>query len=384
MNDDPRWEGSPPFDPEPQVYILAGGHGCEDIGYDLSERQKVPDGYKLITASQCGALTLFDERAIATLRQFQPPREFADSPYRKERFLKMDKWEMKAMSTILDTPLRIYQPGDLMPSLHFQPFADYEGQVGISGVLKYPISNEVDIRKQVPFSDSEDILDEIYSGSVYPTVGAARKIFNNVGKSYDLMKKELKIDVLSIMKRLGPGTYFFIVCRAPNECFPLQSEVLSRLKTDPVKFTKYLKNIPAHAFNLANEIGPETNANRGVLTRIMLTRALSNAQQERNNNTGEGLGAGAGAGAGARGKSKRPDPFARAPVTMEEAEGGAGAGAGAGAPKKVIRRDPFSRDPEEGGEANGKSSAVGGKRTRNAKCRTKRGRRLTRKKNNRK
>ena len=304
-----RWIGTPPYNPDPQIYLLAGAHGCEDIGFD--DRATLPPGYKLIVYNKSGCLTFVDETYIQLVRLLIKRKPELDA-VAKDNFLHIED-TFEDLKTMLDAPMSLYLPGDKYPNLHYSPFLGLkENTMALaSGVRKFPIDKTTIFQgkqalKSFPLSGSEDELTEIYKESLYPTAETAQRIFLENDKNYSHFTTALKISVKEVMERLGPGVYIYLACRSPSCEFPISNIVEKRHKENSEKFGVVAKNVPGRYEEILTLLGSKNDpVNRAVVQKILLTRQKSEEQQAKRGtrNTGKAT-AGSGTSGGRR-KTRR-------------------------------------------------------------------------------
>jgi hypothetical protein len=273
-----------PRSTDPEIYLLAGGHGCEDIGYDT--RETMPEGYKLIAFNQCGSITLGNKifnRLVGLLTKKATPEL---ETLAKDNFLNIEE-TFDDLKTFLGVPMSLYLPGDKYPNLYYYALADHDGYINPSGVRKYPINADVvferpGVLKRFPMTGSSAEFDAIYKDSVYPTVDVARRMFDRHGGDYKAIEAALRISVKDLMARQGPGLYIFMGCRTPSCEFPIAGATEAAYKLEYKKYEPYIVNIPGRYNELLGMLGLKNSPEeREVVKRVMLTRQLSQEQQEK-------------------------------------------------------------------------------------------------------
>jgi hypothetical protein len=275
-----KWIGAPEFSKTPKVYFLAGGHGCEEIGFNV--RNTMKPGYTLITLNQSGCLLFFDKKIkrFLTIMETNPAKE-KDT---LEMLLNIES-TFDDMKSAIDMPLSIYKEGMKYPNLFYEPLFDVKGSSAAqaSGIYTFPLTKGHFIKDggfvEYKLTGSASDFDSIYEGSIYPTVDAAKHIFNKlVGRDVERYKKALRLSITEIMDHFGPGTYFFLSCRVPSCSFEASNLTEKAYKLNVKKYEPYISNVPAHYETLSKMLGFK-NANKPLVEKIRLTRQHSEEQQ---------------------------------------------------------------------------------------------------------
>jgi len=182
------------------VYFIFG-HGVENpIEYE--EREVLPKGYTLITQTQCGDITNLDSlhKLIDGSRKVEP--NLLANP--TKQFLK----------SLTGLDYFIYREGDKIPPVKFTPFTalpDYD-VITISGVHKLPIQpDDVPANKiWIPLDKLAEQSDKVFTKStVFPKPERIKEFLQEIPyKQYPLL------NLFNVMKAIGPGTYYFPICRS--------------------------------------------------------------------------------------------------------------------------------------------------------------------------
>ncbi len=346
MAADPRWVGMAAPSARPDVYLIEGGHGAEEI--DWVGRQVLPAGYRLIVLGKSGSMLFHNENRFKLLDQFKNPlvkRMIENNPLNAKKFIE-NKYKI---------PVRIYEVGDRIPTLTYIPLANAGAFLQHSGIVSLPIRADRDIRETYPLDGNSDTLLQIYRDSLYPIDTTARNFFAANGNDYRLLEETFSVNVFDIMTRIGPGTYIYLVCRSSTLHFPAEEAFVTHTIHHglPFGFTEEMAmNFPEHMRRASASTGVAlTPRNLHLEGRIGRVRTLSNVQQidrivmlrtlENRARAGVGAGAdpagGAGAGAGA-------DPAGGAGAGAgAHPAGGAGGVGGSRRRRRATRRDPSRR-----------------------------------------
>lgn len=246
------------------VYMFLG-HGSENVCFQ--ERDILPEGYTLITFSKCGKVAYSDD----VIELVQILNELGKIKGNQLKLAKGDMGLLKQIKTLRKAhdQFRIYKAGDKIPNLLFYPISnqynDEQEYLNKSGVYKINIErfnpntfikSTSDDYNEVRWNfktgkEAHKVYKPAFKGSSYPTEKSIVYAAKNNIKSSDLIQTLYTESALEIMKRLGPGTYFFIACRASVCSF----------ETD---------------FNSSFS----TPAKNNLRKNIKLTRRLSNRQQK--------------------------------------------------------------------------------------------------------
>jgi hypothetical protein len=200
----------------PNIYFF-GGHGRDDEAAfcDPPEshpgcRRLVPRGTVLVTVNETGD-RLDGNYFLRMLKFFQKPGH--------EQYLAFpQKYARQLAAQFLVQHLNVYPPGSQMPDLTFNPF----DEMTVSGVLKYPIRPDPpawditavtidDVREDTGDLITPDFIHAYFQDSLYPT---PESLIPYIGRKFDLKKS--KRHVYDLMKQLGPGVYYFGICRVSN------------------------------------------------------------------------------------------------------------------------------------------------------------------------
>lgn len=184
--------------PEIPVYF-AFGHGGE-VPTEYEERDVLPKGYTLLTQAQCGDITnLYSVQKLIDASRTADPTLLANPT---KQFLK----------SLTGLDYFIYREGDKIPPVKFTPFTalpDYD-VITISGVHKLPIQPEIEAGKMlIPLKKLAEQSDKVFTKStVFPKPEKIKEYLQTTSYTeYPLL------EFSKIMKLLGPGTYYFPICR---------------------------------------------------------------------------------------------------------------------------------------------------------------------------
>ena len=279
----------------PGVFLLAGGHGAEDFDH----HDIVPPGRTLVTMAKCGAMLVNAEIFRKLAGVFTS--EHADAV--KALLLDVDR-RAAGIEDFLGFPrgtLRIYRAGERCPRLFYMPvsiqrlpgIAVYEK----SGTYALPTAREAlfasagagagaaeddVIRFVLPETDpvDDDLLDIVYSGSIYPTVEGAQALFAAAGNDIHRFESLMVTPVSQIMDRLGEGVYLFTVCRSGLKTLNVEEFVLREYNKDPATFRPYLLDVPGRLAEIIERFGPPMAANTaGRIEAIMERRKRSSSER---------------------------------------------------------------------------------------------------------
>ncbi len=234
--------------------FLTLGHGDDADDINFNSRTKLPEGYTLITLAQCGVVTTADS--------VYPIMDAFTNPKMKD-ILQNPIANRAAISDLIGgMDINIYRPGDSIPDLGLHLFLEWirkdkaaaggagEGaaaggagaaasarekdrhsanlHVQRSGVYKFPVTNfnmpgtnkkEIETHSSWFMQSPVNLLikEEIknmYVESLYPTVSEINTILTESGANFKTVKKETYHKLSSVFEKLGPGIYYFVVCRS--------------------------------------------------------------------------------------------------------------------------------------------------------------------------
>ncbi len=236
------------------IYIILG-HGIETL-VDFEERDTLPDGdFTLVTLAEAGTVTNIDQVAkILHVFNDEGSKEMLGDPLKHKKEIKR----------AIENKIHIYKnvEGKQMkiPKLKVSPLAywtiiNYKHKNGVratkavlSGVHRFPLHAEhipddklieqsmdpslnkeqlaeIDrfyiehLKLSNPFLKyykdilTDDNLDEIYKDSVYPK---AEDVKNIKVKTPTCLAYKFEISLSDLMKRVGPGIYYYVICRAED------------------------------------------------------------------------------------------------------------------------------------------------------------------------
>lgn len=255
-----KWLGVK-YSPKKSVYLFLG-HGSENVCFQ--EREILPEGYTLVTFSKCGKVAYGDD-VIELINIFG---EIGKIPGTQTKLAEGDADLLKHIKTMrkANNEFRVYKTGDRFPNLLFHPISNQSSNelspeyFNKSGVYKINVGrfNPNKFIKQDNDGEYEEVrwnfendtenhivFKHAFKGSSYPTeksmVLTAKKNMNFISRTQELYTES----VYEIMKRLGPGTYFFPSCRSTVCSFSLKTNnnisVKNNIKKN-IKLTRRLSN----------------------------------------------------------------------------------------------------------------------------------------------
>ncbi len=281
-----RWKGVAPSSTQ-QVYMLAAGHGGETLG---ERNYKIPPGTTLVTMTRCGVPSYNNEIYEKLIDMFIPAEDEDEETTngRKEILLDITSnlFEIEEALELPHGTFRVFTEGKPCPNLSYQPVAFVESdtfqEMYKSGVYSYPLpatgffdsaGERVVYESSKGVKVDDDLLSTIYKDSIYPTQTTAKRVF--AATDYNLFRAAsvLSAHIYEIMTHLGPGVYFYFVCRTPSKRdFP----AYSALEKMGNKY-KYIINDPTLA-DTQTEI-PLLPKNVEAIGRMKLLRAESQELQ---------------------------------------------------------------------------------------------------------
>jgi hypothetical protein len=203
------------------IYII-NGHGSEDIK-DFSKRETLPDDKVLVVFPICGKANYLNIICM-----------FMDI-FNDPKYIKWMMDPLKYQSKIEDKlgyPIRIFLPGDKVPSMSTNLFFDFEYPaktvIAKSGVFE--VTNVPSINRN-KFEGTTDMKYSLghrscfqYSGLIDDATRYTKQIHNEVfsGNKYDKAEvvegfnklRHRNFKVMDILKAVGPGIYFYTGCRS--------------------------------------------------------------------------------------------------------------------------------------------------------------------------
>lgn len=298
-----RWIGAP--EPataaDPDVFLLAGGHGAEDF----DDHDIVPPGRTLVTMSKCGSMIFNAE----TFQKLAGVFTSEAAELAKRLLLKIDT-RAAGVEDFLGFPrgtLRIYREGERCPRLFFMP-VDIQRAPGVtvygkSGVYAMPTEREylfegnTDNMQRAALPDTTPITDDLvaamYAGSVYPTVAGAHALFHAVGNNARKVEVLAMTPMREIMENLGAGVYFYAVCRSGAKQLNVEEYVLAEYEKDPAMFREFVLDVPGRFAEIVRRFNPALAANtEGRIAAIMERRARSSSERLRREATRKQRGGG--------------------------------------------------------------------------------------------
>lgn len=213
------------------------GHGAEDIGTTFEERRLLPDGYTLVTLSECGVVT-FIETVSRFLAAFgdntQPTQKMLSDPTHPAN--------RRAIEELLGQKIHIYRSGTKYPSLTIRALVDWkledEGGLSLmkSGLYSYPLDKDLftepyahphimptkseqaafGMRSLVPERFSEPIK-QLYTGAIFPTSQMVKDAWVEAKLDYANFGEAMMFPLEAMFEAGGPGVYYYIICRSPKK-----------------------------------------------------------------------------------------------------------------------------------------------------------------------
>jgi hypothetical protein len=295
-----RWANAPAptSAADPDIFLLAGGHGGEEVGaHDI-----VPSGRTLVVMAKCGSM-LVNADIFQKLAGVFTSSNSEEAEIRVKRLLLDVSKKAAGIEDFLDLPrgtLRIYSAGERCPRLAFMPVGIQRipGIVAYSnsGVYKFPTEREHlfsdgDTMGSVVLSEAEpvddELLDIMYTGSVYPTPAAAKSLFHAVDSNMSRFESLMVTPVHEIMDNLGAGVYFYAVCRSSMEPLNVEQFVLREYNRDPATFRPFVLDVPGRFAEIVERFNPPLAANTaGRIGAIMERRARSSSERLRRTQRG--------------------------------------------------------------------------------------------------
>lgn len=247
------------------IYLILG-HGTEVVK-NFNTREQLPEGYTLVTYSQAGNASYRTE-VCKTIGLFEDASN--------EALLKGVADNKEALEEALDHPINVYTAGQRIPNLIITPVTswDFDGleftKFQRCGVYSFPMHpnpvfeqpfqpdlTEKQIQRlQINPFIKEDMSEcagqvayfpyknaraervaEFFKDSLYPTEDSVRGMKNAIMFA---LKKGTKISLTDLMKKLGPGIYYYVICRACDTYYGLFG---NQIDTFFIYTTKIQKNL---------------------------------------------------------------------------------------------------------------------------------------------
>jgi hypothetical protein len=236
----------------PAAFLIMG-HGMEKL-IDFKERPTLPSGYTLVTFAQCGAVTDYDV-VIPFITKF------VDDSVKEG--LQTAAHETLRSNNIFGktTPYHIYREGDRIPDLEAQLFVNMEEEGTPFGFMKsgvyrlgdtelsdwvinpthlsptLPYKQEqwmldipVTSAKKIKKTDAITMIPPTFAKSLYPTKEVAETTIRSM--TGDMIAKDAlighpswRISLQDILKRFGPGVYYWPVCRGIQDTYHLSDYI---------------------------------------------------------------------------------------------------------------------------------------------------------------
>ncbi len=248
------------------------GHGHEDIQTNFEARPTLPEGYTLVTLSECGVVTVMDTVA-RFLEAFKEPTNapiFSDpaNPIHKK----------KIQEILGGQKIHVYKSGNKYPNLTIQALVDWvdmdKDRIRLmkSGLYSFPIDKGLFIapyNKGYPqltnmeFEDTRVISPDfrepiaaLYEGSIFPTSQVVAPLLEQPKINLRKVEKAVTFPLEKFFEAGGPGVYFYIICRSPAELDFRNFLIQSANKNLSERFEKAQNIIP-----LIPELLPKAKAN---------------------------------------------------------------------------------------------------------------------------
>jgi hypothetical protein len=228
------------------IYLILG-HGTEVV-YNFNTRQQLPEGYTLVTYSQAGNAS-YRKEVCKTIGLFEDASN--------EELLRQVAGNKTSLEDVLDHSINVYTPGQRIPNLTITPVTSWDfdyiefTKFQRCGVYTFPMRpNPVfeqpfqpDLtEKQIQRLQTKTIIKEdmsecagqvayfpymngkaervapFFKDSVYPTEDFVREKKN---ATLSNLKHNTKITLTDLMKKLGPGIYYYVICRACDTFYGL-------------------------------------------------------------------------------------------------------------------------------------------------------------------
>jgi hypothetical protein len=270
----------------PQIFVLGGGHGCEDIEFD--SREVLPDRYKLIVISKCSDVVYFGKEIARLMKMLSDMGTRSQNKRMRERFFSIED-TFEEFKAAVGLEMSLYLPGDRYPTLMYDPLGQFEDKPisHRSGVFAHPLPKDHmagadSAFHEFPLTGAADEFDAIYDHSIFPTARGAKAVLSLVDSNIQRYRRLMTTHLKDIMAHLGPGVYFFVACRFPTCEFRTSRNIIERYKKNstvrPIAF-----NVVGH-YDEALALLDLKNASRAaeernLLNRIRLTRRKSFNQQ---------------------------------------------------------------------------------------------------------
>ena len=138
--------------------------------------------------------------------------------------------------------IRVYTPGDELPLLKYMPINDFEGEIDMSGMHKFPIRKAYKLpaknkQKHSEMPDSvckEGIIKKVFKGSLEPTIrNALSKCQSSSGetRTWSELGDSLAVELEILLKRNGVGIYYLPICRVCVDQYRASVDDIKRVLT---------------------------------------------------------------------------------------------------------------------------------------------------------
>jgi hypothetical protein len=206
------------------------GHGAENIETPFESRHKLPAGYTLVTLSECGSVTVMEtvSRFLAAFKD-NAAIDFLSNPAKPAN--------KEIIQKILEKSIHVYKPGQLYPNLEIKALVDWladdEKSISLmkSGLYSFPLDSTlftepysiphsieggIGFSKKFPESFAEPI-NNLYNGSIFPTNSLVSDALKTSKMKISEFAKAMTFPLETFFQAGGPGVYFYVICRSPQE-----------------------------------------------------------------------------------------------------------------------------------------------------------------------
>jgi len=209
--------------------FLILGHGTEEL-IEFPDRPELPDGVILVILQECGLVT--DTDTVCPITEAFTDQANADifrDPY---------TYKTQIEALLGGKQIHIFKSGNKYPQLFIQFFLDWKKEDHISifksGTYKFPINKQsmtigegatfcnrlfktigpyTGFNHQIPADYKPK---DMFEGSVYPRTEYVNQMISETHKSA-VIKGRLTVPLENIFDNVGPGIYYYVVCRSPKD-----------------------------------------------------------------------------------------------------------------------------------------------------------------------
>ena len=300
MSTGPGLGPGPGPDPDQPVFVILG-HGTETVELDFDAREKVPEGYTLVTMAECGDSIYLDSHVDPLIRVAtnKEVTELLRDPVKNKT----------AIESLFKIKIHIYKSGMKMPPANITLLTEWVApdskhmRIFKSGVFQLPLnpatfrefSKEYDNATMDVKLSSKTIreLRERYDGSVFPRA----KDFDFDTYFYRFANS-VTYSLSDILAACHPGVYYMLSCRVVRRFGTPYSravrsvqhnrrvpdEIKTMLNADIGRLYYHLPRIVAAARDSSN-FSRAPNILQRLHDRITVTRKKSANQQEQGHDT---------------------------------------------------------------------------------------------------